>query len=108
MEHDHGVPGAGKDVVVVVRCSIGSAGRYAEDMTEADKLRERWKIAQPILDELDRRDAEAHLARPVGERLEEGVQHADALLGMFPPRASIDDDEAETWFRMRARLWRAG
>ena len=73
-------------------------------MTEADILRARWARAQPILDELDARAATARQATPVGTRLAEGVAHSDELLRLFPPPPESQDDEAETWARMRRRL----
>lgn len=74
-------------------------------MTEADKLRARWKIAQPILDELDRKDWDYWMSLPVGVRLQRAIEHADAILRSFPPpEHATDDDDLDVWVRVHQHL----
>lgn len=86
--------------MVVVFAPPAREGRYVEGMTEADKLRARWKIAQPILDELDRRDSDAYLCLPITERLLRTIRLGEESIRWHPEHLFTPDDEHLTWARV--------
>lgn len=52
-------------------------------------------------------DREAHLALPLGARMEAGVQLSEQLLAAFPPAPDAPDDEVEVIARVQRALARA-
>jgi hypothetical protein len=83
----------------------GPEARYARVMTvEGQRLREKLRrtAAEKAASHVEMRDA--HLALSLAERLEKVIDHSDAMIRLFPTPPLGDDDEAETWRRVHARL----
>ena len=73
-------------------------------MSDAYDLRARWKRAQPVLDELDRGDRQAHLDQSIGDRLLQTIRLGEAAIQAYPDHLDEPDDEHLVWRRMHDHL----